>query len=127
METITVSVGTLETLNGGRTQDGRKEVVFEGEKLGSSTVYGYDTKRGNLTDTRGTTETLYRTADGRLVAHVDDWSRWQGEPNTEHLHQVTEDDLRPGGRFEDLGAACGYGRPLTLDEALARMAGTEEA
>ena len=125
MDKYTVFVGTLEVLNGGQTQDGRREVAFDGEKVGSITTYGYDT-RGNLTDTRGTTETLYRTADGRLVVHVDDWSRWQGEPNTESLHQVTEDDLRPGGRFEDLGAACGYGRPLTLDEALARMAGPEE-
>lgn len=120
MDTITVLVGTLESLNGGRTQDGRREVVFEGETLGSQTEYGYDSKRGNLTDTRGTTETLYRAADGRLVVHVKDWSRWQGEPTIESLHQVTEQDLQPGGRFEALGHECGFGRPWTLDEALRR-------
>lgn len=125
MDTITVLVGTLESLNGGRTQDGRREVVFEGETLGSQTEYGYDSKRGNLTDTRGTTETLYRAADGRLVVHVKDWSRWQGEPTIESLHQVTEQDLQPGGRFEALGHECGFGRPWTLDEAL-RRDGPEE-
>lgn len=124
MDTITVLVGTVAALNGGQTQDGRREVAFAGEKLGSQTEYGYDDKRGNLTDTRGTTETLYRAADGRLVVHVRDWSRWSGEPTIESLHQVTEDDLGPGGRFEALGHECGYGRPLTLDEALA---GPEEA
>lgn len=126
MNTITVLVGTLETLNGGRTQDGRREVIFEGETLGSLTTFGYDSKRGNLTDTRGTTETLYRAADGRLVVHVKDWSRWQGEPTIESLHQVTEDDLRPHGRFEPLGHECGFGRPWNLDEAL-RRDGPEEA
>lgn len=127
MDTITVLVGTLESLNNGQTQDGRREVSFEGEKLGSVRSYGYDTKRGNLTDTRGTDETLYRAADGRLVVHVKEWSRWQGEPTIEHVHQVAEKDLQPGGRFEALGSECGYGRPLTLDEALATMGGAEEA
>lgn len=127
MDTITVLVGTLESLNNGQTQDGRREVSFEGEKLGSVRSYGYDTKRGNLTDTRGTDETLYRAADGRLVVHVKDWSRWQGEPTIESLHQVAEKDLQPGGRFEALGSECGYGRPLTLDEALASMGAAEEA
>lgn len=125
MDTITVLVGTQESLNNGQTQDGRREVTFEGEKLGTLRTFGYDSKRGNLTDTRGTDETLYRAADGRLVVHVKDWSRWQGEPTIESLHQVTEDDLRPGGRFEALGYECDFGRPLTLDEALAR-GGPEE-
>jgi len=127
MDTITVLVGTLESLNNGQTQDGRREVTFEGETLGSLTTYGYDTRRGNLTDTRGSDETLYRAADGRLVVHVKDWSRWQGEPTTEHLHHVGEHALQPGGEFEALGLACGYGRPMTLDEALASMGGAEEA
>ncbi len=120
MDTITVLVGTLNTLSNGAAQDSRQEVIFEAEELGSHTEYGYDDRRGNLTDTRGTTETLYRTADGRLVVHVKDWSRWRGEPTVESLQAVTEKDLQPGGQREDLGAACGFGRPLTLDEALAR-------
>ncbi|MFA5266041.1 MAG: hypothetical protein WC378_19640 [Opitutaceae bacterium] len=64
------------------------------------------------------TETLYRTADDRLVVYVDDWSRWQGEPDTYSLHEVAQTDLQPGGLFESLGRECGFGRPLTLDEAL---------
>lgn len=126
MDKYTVFVGTLEVLNGGQTQDGRREVAFEADRLGEHTAYGYDSKRGNLTDTRGTTETLYRAADGRLVVHVNDWSRWQGEPNTESLHLATDADLEPGGRFEALGLACGMGRPWTLDEALREMAASDE-
>jgi hypothetical protein len=49
---------------------------------------------------------------------VEDWSRWQGEPNTYDLLEVTEADLGPNGRFEALGREAGFGRPLTLDEAL---------
>lgn len=119
MDTQTVYIGTLETLSNGASQDNRREVEFSGEKLGSTTAYGYDSRRGNVTDTRGVTETLYRTEDGRLVVHVKDWSRWQGEPNTESMHVVTEEDLGPDGRFWAVGAACGFGRPLTLDEAIA--------
>lgn len=126
METITVLVGTLEVLSGGQTQDSRREVVFEAERLGEHTAYGYDSKRGNLTDTRGTTETLYRAADGRLVVHSKDWSRWQGEPNIESLYLATDADLEPGERFEALGLACGMGRPWTLDEALREMAASDE-
>lgn len=119
MDKQTVYIGTVEALNGGRVQDDRRTVEFIGESLGSRTEYGYDAKRGNLTDTRGVTETLYRTEDGRVVVHVKDWSHWQGEPTTESLHVVTEADLGLGGRFEAIGAVCGFGRPLTLDEALA--------
>lgn len=125
METITVLVGTLETLDGGHTQDGRREVTFEGEKLGGMTTYGYG-RNGSLTETRGVTQTLYRAADGRLVAHVDEWSRWRGEPNIGSLYQVAEEDLRAGGRFEDLGYACGFYGALTLDEALREMAAADE-
>ena len=118
MEIQTVTIGTVETLSSGRTQDDRRTVEFIGEEVGHLTTYGYDAKRGNLTDTRGTTETLYRTEDGRLVVHVKDWSQWQGEPNIEGLHKITEADFLPGARYEALGAMCGFGRPLTLDEAL---------
>ena len=117
MEEQTVWVGTLIVGNG-ISQDNRREVRFKAEELGRLTTYG-EGPSGGLTDTRGGTETLYRAADGRLVVHVKDWSKWQGEPNTEYLIGASEADLQPGGRFEDLGNACGFGRPLTLDEALA--------
>mgnify|MGYP000940831319 CR=1 FL=1 len=123
MDTQTVTIGTVETTSSGRTQDDRRAVEFIGEEVGHLTTYGYDSKRGALTDTRGTTETLYRTEDGRLVVHVKDWSQWQGEPTTESLRAVTEADLSIGGKFEALGADCGFGRPLTLDEAIASIEG----
>ena len=117
METITVHVGTVVSGSSGQTNDTRREVQFTGEELASRTEYGYG-RNGGLTDTRGVTETLYRAEDGRLLVHVKDWSRWQGEPNTHSLHPVTEADLGPTGRFAALGAEAGYGRPLTLNEAL---------
>jgi len=118
METITVYVGSVVAGSSGQVNDTRREVQFEGEELAHYTEYGAGREGVGITDTRGVTETLYKTADGRLVVHVDDWSRWQGEPSTESLHQATEADLGPGGRFEALGAKSGFGRALTIDEAL---------
>ncbi|MCI0398824.1 MAG: hypothetical protein L0332_24265, partial [Chloroflexi bacterium] len=69
-------------------------------------------------DTRGVDQTLYRTEDGRLIVYTEEWTRWQGETSTYTLHEATEADLRPGGDLEMLGYECGFGRPLTLDEAL---------
>jgi hypothetical protein len=126
METITLWIGTAEALSNGQTQDNRRAVEFEGESLGSRKEYGYG-RDGQLTDTRGTVETLYSTADGRLVVHVREWSHWRGEPTIEHVHHIGEHALQPGGEFEALGSECGYGRPLTLDEALASMGAAEEA
>ena len=113
--TITVHVGTVQTGHSGQTNDNRSVVQFEGEELGSWTEYGPD-RDGNITDTRGVTETLYKTTDGRLIVHVDDWSRWQGEPSTVSLCELQEDDLQTGGEYERLGVECGFGKPLTLDE-----------
>lgn len=117
MEKITVYIGQVVVMSNGAQQDTRRPVTFEGEKLGEYREYGQG-RDGGPTDTRGTIETLYRASDGRLVVHSEDWSNWQGEPNTETLQEVTPADLQPGGDFEDLGRACGMGRPLTLDEAL---------
>lgn len=115
MEEITVSVGSLETGNSGITNDTRQAVKFVGEKLGEYREYGHD-RHGKITDTRGTTETLYRVEDGSLVVHSNEWSRWSGEPNTETLEPVEVEDLAPGGCYASLGAVCGFGRPLTLAE-----------
>ena len=118
MDKVTVYVGTVVSGSSGQTNDNRRPVEFEAEELATRTEYGTG-RGGGITDTRGVTETLYRAADGRLIVHVDDWSRWQGEPNTKSLHQITEADLLPGGQFEDLGQETDeYTRPLTLDEAL---------
>lgn len=118
MENITVFVGSITAGSGNLVQDNRQEVEFEGEELAKLTDYGTG-RDGAPTDTRGVTERLYKTADDRLVVHVQDWSNWQGEPTTLSLHEVTETDLSGKGRFAHLGNEAGYGRPLTLDEALA--------
>ena len=115
---IRVMIGTVETANNGFTQDSRRVVEFSGENLGSLTSYDYDSDKGCLTDTRGCTETLFKTTDGRLIVHTDDWSRWQGEPSTESLCEIQEADLQANGQYEQLGAECGFGAPLSLEEAL---------
>lgn len=112
METIKVFVGSTKTLSGGQFVDNTRPVEFVGEELGA-----FHTLTGD-NDTRGVKETLFRAEDGRLIVHVREWTKWQGEPDIHSLHEVTEKDLQPNGRFEFLGAACGFGRPLTLDEAL---------
>jgi hypothetical protein len=117
METIKIFVGSVVAGSSGQQNDTRRLVQFEGEQLGQYTEYG-EGRDGGITDTRGVTQTLYKTTDGRLLVHVDNWSRWQGEPSIEALHQVEEKDLEIGGRFEALGIEAGYARPLTVDEAL---------
>lgn len=119
MEKITVQVGSIVTGNSGQTNDNRRDVEFAGEKLASRTEYGFN-NHGGITDSRGVTETLYRTADGRLIVHIKDWSHWQNEPNIYALREITEAALQPGGEFDDLGAEAGYGRALTIDEALSK-------
>ena len=117
MDKITLHVGSIVTGSSGQKNDDRREVEFFGEQLASRTEYESD-RSGSITDTRGVTETLYRSDTGRLIVHIKDWSKWQGEPDTYSLHEVTDTDLQPGGRFENLGHEAGYGRPLTLDEGL---------
>jgi len=117
MEKITVRIGSVVGMSSGQTQDNTRQVEFVGEELASRREYGFS-NQGNLTDTRGVDETLYKTEDEQLVVHVEEWSHWQGEPNHYYLVEVTEDDLGVNGRFEALGAEAGFGRPLTLDESL---------
>lgn len=107
-ETFRVRIGT---------QDNTREVEFTGEKLAEHRELGTKDD-GTPTDTRGVTETLYRTDDDRLVLHIEDWSRWQGEPSLYSLHVVTEADLGPHGDHWAVGKKAGFGRPLTLDEAV---------
>lgn len=123
METIKVLIGSVVTGSSGLTQDTTREVEFTGELLAENRQAGEH--RGQVTDTRGTTERLYRTEDGKLIVHVEDWSRWQGEPTTYSLHEVTEDDLGPAGYYWQLGAEADFGRPLTLEEALSPEQPTE--
>lgn len=117
VEEIPVNIGELVTSNSGTTNDTRQAVQFTGEKLGEYHEYGTD-HHGNITDTRGTTQTLYRVADGRLIVHRHVWSRWVGEPDSESLYVATEKSLQPGGLYARLGAVCGFGHPMTLEEAI---------
>jgi len=126
MTEITVLIGSVQTGSSGTvTLDTTREVVFQAKELGSYSEPGTG-RDGNPTDTRGRVETLYQADDGRFVVHVRDWSHWQGEPTTYTLHQVTGADLEPLGRFAELGRECGYGRPLTLTEALALDRGDDQ-
>ena len=124
VETVKVYIGSVQASSGGLTLDTTKAVEFEGEAIASYSEPGTG-RDGGVTDTRGTRETLYRTADGRLVAHGESWSHWQGEPTGYGLHEMDWADLQPGGRFERLGDVAGYGRPLTLDEALTQPSDLE--
>lgn len=117
METIVVLIGSMTSINSGRTQNLTRKVGFEGKELAQYCEYG-DDKNDKPTDTRGVRETLYRAEDGRLIVHVENWSNWQGEPTTYSLQEVTEADLGLDGQFWQLGAEAGFGRLLTLDEAL---------
>jgi hypothetical protein len=128
MESIKLYIGTIQSNSGGIVQDTRRPVEFVGEELACRTEYGTG-RNGGITDTRGVTETLYKTDDGRLIVHVEAWSHWQGEPTTEQLHEVSEADLQAGGRFEALGFEAGFQDALTLDQALERLHGepSEEA
>ncbi len=120
MEKHKVYVGSRVSLGPGQVQDSLREVEFVGEVLCSRTTFGYDYRRNCPTGTRGTTQTLYRTEDGRLVVHIEQWSRWRGEPQVYRLAEISLDDLQPGGPFEQLGRAAGLARPLTIAEALSQ-------
>lgn len=112
MDKVTLRVGSVTSTRSGHVQDNCRPVEFAGELVTSRTTYTGDS------DTRGITQSLYRTADDRLIVYVEDWSRWQGEPSVYALYEVLEADLQPGGRYQMLGYEAGYGRPLTLDEAV---------
>lgn len=119
MDTIKVLIGR-EISGNAIYQDYTRPVEFTGEELARITDYG-EGRSGGITDTRGVTYTLYKAEDGRLLVHIEDWSRWQGEPNDYSLQEVQDADLQPGGEFERLGREAGFGRPLTLDEALGNV------
>ena len=116
MDTVKVYVGKTQSSHSGIVQDDTTLVEFVAEQR--ATLRQFGEHKGNLSDTRGTDYTLYEVEDGRLIVYVETWSRWQGEGDQFDLFAVDIEDLQPGGRFADIGAEAGYGRPLTLDEAL---------
>lgn len=114
-----VLVGSVTRASGGHVSDSLREVEFRGEYLGEISRPDI----GMHSTTRGDIERLYRLEDGRLMVHREFWTQWQGETSTQRIVIVREDDLESGGEFESLGLATGFGRPLSIDEALGRMAG----
>ena len=112
-------MNTIIKLHVGRTwatHDDARPVEFIGEKLATLDFPSEPGKSGS--QNRGVIETLYRAEDGRLVVYIDAWSHWQGESDDLSLIPVKEADLEVGGQFEALGREAGFGRPLTLDEAV---------
>ena len=116
MERIEIEIGRTQRASDGSESCTMRTVEFRGEELAKRSVAGQH--KGRPTDTRGTRETLFRTEDGRMLVHVLQWSHWQGEPDIATLQEVSEADLGVNGQFEFLGQQAGFGRPLTLDEAL---------
>ncbi len=99
MQMQRVLVGSLRTVDGARV-DRTRPVEFEGEALAvrEKTI----DEDGRL----GFTETLYYTADRRLLVHVANWSRQHGEMISYSLLEVNRHDLQPGGRFAELAQAA---------------------
>lgn len=112
MKTHTLRIGTVCTHRDGRVTQHLLPVEFVAERLATITEY----YSGD--DTRGTTTTLYRTDDGRLVLYIETWSKWIGETNSYDLEQIQLDDLQPGGTYQHLGHEAGLSRAMTLDDAL---------
>ena len=94
-----VPVGTIRVVNGTRV-DHTRRVQFEAEELAVRTKH-LDSDR-----THGVTETLYYTADERMLVHVADWSERPENALIYCLVEVTREDLRAGARFGELGQAA---------------------
>jgi len=113
---ISIEVGSWVVRQDGHVRDDRRSVRFVGKAL-AHVELGDDGRVGRAGNC-GTTQTLYQLPDGRLVVHSHYRTAWVGEPNTDRLVVVTEEDLGPTGRYRWLGARAGYDRDLTVDEAL---------
>jgi hypothetical protein len=57
----------------------------------------------NAEGTLGFREALYYTEDGRLIVHVESWSKQHGDQTICSMLEVKRNDLQIGGRFEILG------------------------
>ena len=95
MAVYRLPVGSLRVVNGVR-YDRTTTVAFEGDELAARE------KTIDAEGTQGFTETLYYTADRRLLVHLVNWYTRRGEMTTYVLTEVSRKDLQAGGRFEDL-------------------------
>ena len=71
------------------------------------------------------TERLYITEDNRYIVHVT-LSSPVWDSTEAFILEVAYEDLRPGGRFRDLGTQTGIEPATTLDEALALQKRTRQ-
>ena len=76
MTTITIWKGSRRVVLGDDIEFVEYE-TFIGEELGA--VWEEENSRGTHT-------TFYRTHDGRIVAHVVRWSRWENEATYAYIH-----------------------------------------
>ena len=76
MTTITIWKGSRRVVLGNDIDFVEYE-TFYGEELGAC---------WEEENSRGTQTTFYRTHDGRIVAHVVRWSRWEGEATHAYIH-----------------------------------------
>ena len=76
MDTIRIWSGSRRVVCG-EDYEFVKYEEFEGETLGAC---------WEEENSRGTQTTFFRTHDGRIVAHVVRWSRWEGEATHDYIH-----------------------------------------
>ena len=110
MDTIRIWSGSRRVVCG-EDYEFVKYEEFEGETLGAC---------WEEENSRGTQTTFFRTHDGRIVAHVVRWSRWEGEATHAYIHVFPSLDGVNGAAamfWRELAQAGIIPRPtLTLDE-----------
>jgi hypothetical protein len=111
MKTVKLLVGSEGSTSWGKFVENTREVEFKADLLGEVELPVYDRDRGIKQE-------LYRTSGKQLIVYTYEWTNWQGETSWRSIAEVSNEHLGPNGRYEALGLACGFGRPLTLDEAL---------
>lgn len=64
-----------------------------------------------------TEDHLFVTLDDHWIVHHSEFSTETGHGLC-YVKEIRPEQLLPGGQYEELGHACGFGRALTLGEAL---------
>ena len=105
------------------TRDGDRDLEFAGVELGAGS-FGTGGTSGFARDwTRGTNVTIYRTAGGRYVVGVKQWSAWEGEGDV-HRAAVCETPADVlAWLIEDAGGQLGHASKEALEAAAAEDAG----
>jgi len=106
MDRVTLQVGIVASPGAPGRDDLTREIEFIGEELGAWTKQRVHPQTGKRLDNQGSDQTLYVLADGRLLVYEVDWHA--GLPDITRAIVVQAADLRPGGRYSELGEASGY-------------------